>query len=118
MVRVCKPGGSILLLERGCSYLSVYNEWLKFKAARDLCEQGTVEHLDIEKLVNNYFLKDDQCEIVHEERKNWGMTYIYILRKRDPENDPKKEPEENELELEKESEKEQEVEKESAKESD
>ena len=28
MKRVCKPGGLILLLERGQSYISVYNQWL------------------------------------------------------------------------------------------
>lgn len=26
--RVCKPGGRILLMERGQSYLSLYNKWL------------------------------------------------------------------------------------------
>lgn len=28
MKRVCRPGGLILLLERGQSYLSLYNKWL------------------------------------------------------------------------------------------
>ena len=80
MIRVCKPGGHILLLERGCSYISLYNEWLKFKAARDLCEYGTVEHLDIDAFVKSHFLENG-VEKVHAERKNLGMTYIYILRK-------------------------------------
>jgi hypothetical protein len=81
MVRVCKTGGHILLLERGCSYISLYNEWLKFKAARDLCEYGTVEHLDIDGFVKSHFLESGEVEKVHAERKNLGMTYIYILRK-------------------------------------
>ena len=36
MKRVCKNHGKILLISRGQSYISLYNEWLKFKAARDL----------------------------------------------------------------------------------
>jgi hypothetical protein len=83
MLRVCKPGGLILLLERGTSHVSLYNAWLQFKAARDLCEYGTVEHLDFEGLVNNNFLKDGKASIVHKERRNFGMTYIYILEKSD-----------------------------------
>ena len=49
--RVLKPGGLLLLMERGASYLSVYNSWLKFRAARDLMHYGAVEHLDFEQVV-------------------------------------------------------------------
>lgn len=40
MKRVCKHEGKILLMCRGASYLSLYNEWLKFLAARDLTVYG------------------------------------------------------------------------------
>jgi ubiquinone/menaquinone biosynthesis C-methylase UbiE len=53
MKRVCKNHGKILLISRGQSYFSIYNEWLKFKAARDLTHYGTVEHLNIEKIIEN-----------------------------------------------------------------
>ena len=76
MRRLCKPGGLILLLERGQSHISLYNEWLKFKAAKDLVERGSVEHLDIEKIVNDNF---GDLTFVHKERKNMGMTYVYII---------------------------------------
>jgi ubiquinone/menaquinone biosynthesis C-methylase UbiE len=36
MKRVCRNHGKLLLISRGQSYFSLYNEWLKFKAARDL----------------------------------------------------------------------------------
>ena len=85
MKRVCKPGGRILLLERGQSYLSIYNQWLQFRAARDLLDRGTVEHLDIEKVVMDNF---GELNIIHKERKNMGMTYVYII-----ENSPKLEEE-------------------------
>ena len=74
--RLCRPGGRILLLERGQSHISLYNEWLKFKAAKDLCERGTVEHLDIDKVISDNF---GDLKIVHKERKNLGMTYVYII---------------------------------------
>ena len=79
--RVCKPGGRILLLERGQSYLSLYNQWLQFRAAKDLMDKGSVEHLDIEKVVEDNF---GELNIIHKERKNMGMTYVYII-----ENSPK-----------------------------
>ena len=55
IMRLCKPGGTILLLQRGQSYITLYNSWLAFKAARDLFERGTVEHLDIDKVVAEVF---------------------------------------------------------------
>ena len=77
MRRLCKPGGHILLMERGQSYISLFNMWLQFRAAKDLMERGTVEHLDIEQVVNENF---GDLKIVHKERKNMGMTYVYIIK--------------------------------------
>ena len=77
MKRLCKKDGYILLLERGSSSISLYNSWLKFKAARDLMKEGTVEHLDFDKLIGELF---EGLEIVHKERKNLGMTYVAIIR--------------------------------------
>ena len=37
---------------------------------------GSVEHLDIESIVNEQF---KGLKVVHRERKNMGMTYIYII---------------------------------------
>lgn len=58
--------------------MSLYNEWLKFKAARDLTNFGLVEHLNMEKLLENAE-KYPELTVQHKERKNMGMTYIYIL---------------------------------------
>ena len=40
MKRVCKHDGKILLLCRGANYLSIYNQALRFLAARDLTMYG------------------------------------------------------------------------------
>lgn len=40
-----------MLMERGASWISLINEWYKFRAAKDLMEMGSVEHLDFEALV-------------------------------------------------------------------
>ena len=73
--RVCKPGGQILIIARGQSYIPIYNKWLQFKAASDLLEKGLVEHLDFEE-----FLETKKgLKLIHKERKNLGMTYVYIL---------------------------------------
>ena len=45
-------------------------------------ERGEVGHLDIEKVVMDNF---GDLNIIHKERKNMGMTYIYII-----ENSPKR----------------------------
>ena len=74
--RLCKPGGKIFLLERGQSYISLYNSWLQFKAAYQLMNTGSVEHLDIENIIDEQF---KGLKVVHKERKNMGMTYIYII---------------------------------------
>ena len=78
MKRVCKNHGKLLLISRGQSYISLYNEWLKFKAARDLTHFGRVEHLNIEKILEDPE-KHPELQVVHKERKNMGMTYIYII---------------------------------------
>ena len=37
---------------------------------------GSVEHLDIENIIGEQF---KGLKVVHKERKNMGMTYIYII---------------------------------------
>ena len=39
-------------------------------------EKGTVEHLDIESVIDEHF---KGLKVVHKERKNMGMTYVYII---------------------------------------
>lgn len=78
MKRVCRNNGRIMLISRGASYVSLYNEWLRFKAARDLTQFGRVEHLNIEKIIENE-KKHPELKVFHKERKNMGMTYIYII---------------------------------------
>lgn len=74
-MRVCKPGGQILIIARGQSHFALYNKWLQFKAASDLLEKGLVEHINFEE-----FLEGKKgVKVVHKERKNMGMTYVYIL---------------------------------------
>lgn len=55
MRRLCKKDGYILLLERGASSILLYTAWLKFKAARDLMKEGTVEHLDFDAIIDELF---------------------------------------------------------------
>ena len=62
--------------------MSLYNTWLNFRAARDLMNEGTVEHLDFEKIIDELF---EGLEVVHKERKNMGMTYCYVIRNTQPE---------------------------------
>ena len=41
--------------------------------------EGTVEHLDVDQIVDELF---DGLEIVHRERKNLGMTYVFVIKNR------------------------------------
>ena len=81
MTRVCRNHGCLLLISRGQSYISLWNEWLKFKAARDLTHYGRVEHLNFENILDSEgsAKKHPQLKVFHKERKNMGMTYIYIM---------------------------------------
>ena len=78
MKRVVKNEGNLIIISRGQSYISLYNEWLKFKAARDLSQFGTVEHLDIEKIIEDSE-KHPEFKVFYKERKNMGMTYLYVI---------------------------------------
>ena len=82
--RVTKPGGTILVIARGLSYLSIWNQWLEFKAAKDLLDTGLVEHIDFEKFIEN----QKGLRLIHKERKNMGMTYVYILEMQDDKKGP------------------------------
>ena len=44
-----------------------------------MMDQGSVPHLDIESIVG----KMEGIEVKHKERKNMGMTYVYIIEKLD-----------------------------------
>ena len=76
MKRVCKSDGQLLIIARGLSKFSLYNKYLQFKAAKELLDNGQVEHLDFQKIIEN----TEGLELIHSERKNMGMTYIYILK--------------------------------------
>ena len=42
-----------------------------------MLDQGSVEHLDIDKVVADNF---KGLKILHKERKNLGMTYVYVIK--------------------------------------
>ena len=55
-------------------------------------EKGTVEHLDIDSVVQEHF---KGLKVIHKERKNMGMTYVYIIENSpEEEQDEKEKPEE------------------------
>lgn len=53
MKRVCKSNGQLLIIARGMSKFSLWNKWLQMKAAKELMENGQVEHLDFDKIIKN-----------------------------------------------------------------
>lgn len=76
--RVLKPGGLFLVLGRGISKISLYNEYLQFKAGEDIKTEGCVYNLDFEQI----FKDDPDFEIEHFERLNLGMTFVMMMRKK------------------------------------
>ena len=73
--RVTKPGGKILLMERGLGYWMQDNFTLLRKASVNLGARGQVYHHDYASLVEN----DPEVRIVKKKRKVRGMLYYYEL---------------------------------------
>ena len=63
-------------------YKIAREELMNFFVDEDAEEEGTLKDgIDIDGFVKSHFLESGEVEKVHAERKNLGMTYIYILRK-------------------------------------
>ena len=39
-------------------------------------QKGSVEHLDIDSVIGEHF---KGLKVIHKERRNMGMTYVYII---------------------------------------
>ena len=77
MKRVTKPGGRILLLERGLGFWMQDNFTLLRKASVNLGARGQVYHHDFAHLIE----EDEEIRIVKKKRKIRGMLYYYELEK-------------------------------------
>ena len=73
--RVTKPGGKILLLERGLGFWMTDNFMLMQKASVNLGARGQVYHHDFEGLIEN----DPEVKITKKKRKMRGMVHYYEL---------------------------------------
>lgn len=69
MKRLCKPGGKILLLERGTAYWMYDNFMLLRKASLNLGARGQVYHHDFETMLEG----DPDIKVVKKKRKLRGM---------------------------------------------
>mgnify|MGYP006156506479 CR=1 FL=1 len=70
MQRVCKPGGSILLLEHGVSDWTLLARWQQHRLNRHVQRWGCYWNRDIEALVRESGLK-----VVEAKRQHFGTTY-------------------------------------------
>ena len=75
--RVTKPGGKILLLERGLGYWMQDNFTLLRKASVNLGARGQVYHHDFAGIIE----ADPEVRVVKRKRKIRGMLYYYELQK-------------------------------------
>ena len=75
--RVTKPGGRILLLERGLGYWMQDNFTLLRKASVNLGARGQVYHHDLAGMIET----DPEVRVVKSKRKFRGMLYYYELQK-------------------------------------
>lgn len=75
--RLTKPGGKILLLERGLGYWMQDNFTLLRKASVNLGARGQVYHHDFAELIE----MDPEVRVVKKKRKVRGMLYYYELQK-------------------------------------
>ncbi len=70
-----KPGGKILLLERGLGFWLQDNFTLLSKASVNLGARGQVYHHDYSLLIEN----DPEIKVIKRKRKMRGMLYYYEL---------------------------------------
>ena len=75
MKRVTKPGGKILLLERGIGFWMQDNFTLLRKASVNLGARGQVYNHDFAHMIEN----DAEVRVVKRKRKVRGMLYYYEL---------------------------------------
>ena len=70
-----KPGGKILLLERGLGFWMIDNFMLMQKASVNLGARGQVYHHDFSYLIEN----DPEVKVIKKKRKMRGMIFYYEL---------------------------------------
>lgn len=77
MVRVCRPRGKILLLDRGMGMAFLGNTLLEMYRYEYLMEYGYDQCLDVEEVV-----RKAAVEVEVEEHKHGGQLHFYLLRPR------------------------------------
>jgi methyltransferase OMS1, mitochondrial len=77
MKRLAKPGGRILLLERGKGFWLFDNFRMMLRCSVNMSARAQFYHHDYTKLVEN----DPEVRVVKSKRKRRGMIYYYELQK-------------------------------------
>merc|ERR1719182_41795 len=84
MVRVCRPGGKILLLEHGrsdsWSPITWYLDWRADAHARDW---GCWWNRDVHGMVDQ-LLESGECEVIERETAHLGTVALVVLRRKGP----------------------------------
>ena len=73
--RLTKPGGRILLLERGLGFWMYDNFLLMRKASVNLGARGQVYHHDFARMIED----DPTVKVLKSKRKMRGLLYYYEL---------------------------------------
>jgi len=79
MVRVCRKGGQIRLVEHGRSEYSLLNRYLDARVASHIADWGCHWNRDMKEYVNQ--LDTKAVELIQEERHHFGTTYEFVLTK-------------------------------------
>ena len=75
MMRVCKKGGRIILMNEGLSSIVEFHYFENAKFGMNLYSRGMFNNRNWEKII-----KDTKLEIESCERKKNGRIYIYVLK--------------------------------------